>query len=115
MQDTSREYDEHDWLVQRMSGDVLIGGLGIGMIHIPLLASSDVTSVTIVEKEQDVIDLVWAELTVRRTTDSPWFTMTYTHGHRQKVVLGTLVGSIHGSPVTMTVMGTSLAVLTTRQ
>ena len=59
MQDTSREYDEHDWLVQRMSGDVLIGGLGIGMIHIPLLASSDVTSVTIVEKEQDVIDLVW--------------------------------------------------------
>jgi hypothetical protein len=31
------------------------------MIHIPLLASSDVTSVTIVEKEQDVIDLVWAD------------------------------------------------------
>ena len=59
MQDTEQEYGEHDWLVQRMSGDVLLGGLGIGMIHIPLLESDDVTSVTIVEKEQDVIDLVW--------------------------------------------------------
>lgn len=59
MQDTEQEYGEHDWLVQRMSGDILLGGLGIGMIHIPLLESDDVTSVTIVEKEQDVIDLVW--------------------------------------------------------
>ena len=60
MQDTEAEYSEHDWLMSRLSGDILIGGLGIGMIHIPLLASSDVTSVTIVEKNQDVIDLVWA-------------------------------------------------------
>jgi hypothetical protein len=59
MQDTEAEYTEHDWLISRMSGDILIGGLGIGMINIPLLASDDVTSVTIVEKEQDVIDLVW--------------------------------------------------------
>jgi len=59
MQDTEREYAEHDWLVSRMSGDILLGGLGIGMIHIPLLASSDVTSVTIIENSQDVIDLVW--------------------------------------------------------
>jgi|TARA_R100000455_G_C6201388_1_gene72044 hypothetical protein len=59
MQDTDREYTEHDWLTQRMSGDILIGGLGIGMVHIPLLASDDVTSVTVVESEQAVIDLVW--------------------------------------------------------
>ena len=59
MQDTEQEYGEHDWLASRMSGHVLLAGLGIGMIHIPLLASSDVTSVTVVEKEQDVIDLVW--------------------------------------------------------
>ena len=59
MQDTDREYTEHDWLTQRMSGDILIGGLGIGMVHIPLLASNDVTSVTVVESEQAVIDLVW--------------------------------------------------------
>lgn len=60
MQDTEAEYTEHDWLMSRLSGDILIGGLGIGMINIPLLASSDITSVTIVEKNQDVIDLVWA-------------------------------------------------------
>ena len=59
MQDTEAEYSEHDWLMSRLSGDILIGGLGIGMINIPLLASSDITSVTIVEKNQDVIDLVW--------------------------------------------------------
>jgi hypothetical protein len=59
MQDTDREYDEHDWITQRMSGDILIGGLGIGMVHIPLLTSNDVTSVTVVESEQAVIDLVW--------------------------------------------------------
>ena len=38
MQDTEQEYGEHDWLTTRMSGHVLIAGLGIGMIHIPLLA-----------------------------------------------------------------------------
>jgi hypothetical protein len=59
MQDTEQEYEEHDWMMSRLSGDILIGGLGIGMINIPLLASSNITSVTIVEKEQDVIDLVW--------------------------------------------------------
>jgi len=59
MQDSEAEYTEHDWLLSRMSGDILLGGLGIGMIHIPLLESSDVTSVTVVEKYQDVIDLVW--------------------------------------------------------
>ena len=59
MQDTPREYEEHSWMLDKMSGDILIAGLGVGMINVPLLASDDVTSVTIVEKNQDVIDLVW--------------------------------------------------------
>lgn len=58
MQDSPRECEEHTWVTER-TGDVLIGGLGIGMVNIPLLASDDITSVTIIEKEQDVIDLVW--------------------------------------------------------
>ncbi len=58
MQDTAREYDEHSWMIGKMTGDILIAGLGIGMINIPLL-DSDATSITIVEKEQDVIDLIW--------------------------------------------------------
>ena len=42
-----------------MEGDILIAGLGIGMVNELLVDSDDVTSVTIVEKEQDVVDLVW--------------------------------------------------------
>jgi hypothetical protein len=39
-------------------GQVLIAGLGLGMILPPLLAKRAVTSVTVVEIERDVIDLV---------------------------------------------------------
>ena len=59
MQDTSQEYDEHAWLIPKMSGDILIAGLGLGVVNVGLLANDAVTSVTIIEKEQDVIDLVW--------------------------------------------------------
>lgn len=45
-------------------GDVLIAGLGIGMILPPLCADPDVRSVTVVELNADVIDLV--EAPVRR-------------------------------------------------
>ncbi len=59
MQDTEAEYTEHDWLMSRMSGDIIIGGLGLGVVNVGLLVESNVTSVTIIEKEQDIIDLVW--------------------------------------------------------
>ena len=59
MQDTAQEYDEHTWLIPKMSGDILIAGLGLGVVNVGLLANDAVTSVTIIEKEQDVIDLVW--------------------------------------------------------
>jgi hypothetical protein len=39
-------------------GRVLIGGLGLGMILPPLLAKDQVSHVTVVEVERDVIDLV---------------------------------------------------------
>ena len=38
---------------------MLVGGLGLGMCHQPLIDNPDVTSVTIIELEQDVADLVW--------------------------------------------------------
>ena len=59
MQDTSQEYDEHAWLTPRMSGDILIGGLGLGVVNVGLLANDAITSVTIIENSQEVIDLVW--------------------------------------------------------
>ena len=59
MQDTTKEYREHQPLWDNAAGDVLIAGLGIGMVHQFLIDNEDVKSVTIVEKNQEVIDLVW--------------------------------------------------------
>ena len=59
MQNTHAEYAEHQWLWNNGEGHVLIGGLGIGMCHQPLIDNPSVTAVTIVENSQDVIDLVW--------------------------------------------------------
>ena len=58
-QDSEAEYNEHQWLFDNAEGDVLIGGLGLGMCHQPLIDNPDVTSVIIIELEQDVVDLVW--------------------------------------------------------
>ena len=59
MQDSEAEYNEHQWLWDNATGDILIGGLGIGMIHQSLIDNPNVTSITIIELEQDVVDLVW--------------------------------------------------------
>jgi len=60
MQDTPDEYNEHQPLWDNATGDVLIGGLGIGFIIQKLMDNSNVNTVTIVEKHQEVIDLVWS-------------------------------------------------------
>ena len=59
MNDGPSEFEEHIWLFNRLKGHILIGGLGISMIHKPLLESDEVESVTIIEKSQEVINLVW--------------------------------------------------------
>ena len=59
MQDTTREYREHQPLWENATGDVLIAGLGIGMVNQFLLDNENVKSVTIIEKNQQVIDIVW--------------------------------------------------------
>lgn len=43
-------------------GDVLICGLGIGLVIMPLLESEKVKSITVVEKYQDVIDCVLPQI-----------------------------------------------------
>lgn len=59
MQDTTHEYREHQELWDGATGDVLIGGLGIGLVNQKLIDYPNITSITIVEKNQEVIDLVW--------------------------------------------------------
>lgn len=46
----------------RAGGDILIGGLGLGMILVPLMRMKNVRSVLVVEKSQGVIDLVSSPL-----------------------------------------------------
>lgn len=58
MTDTRMEQNSNYGVVRASYGDVLIAGLGIGMITIPILRKPEVQSVTIIEKYQDVVDLV---------------------------------------------------------
>jgi hypothetical protein len=48
--------------VTNAEGDVLICGLGIGLVILPLLESEKVKSITVVEKYQDVIDIVLPQI-----------------------------------------------------
>lgn len=58
MSDTHMEKRTNLDVILKAHGDVLIAGLGIGMILIPILQDKRVTSVTVLELSQDVIDLV---------------------------------------------------------
>lgn len=43
-------------------GDIIIGGLGIGMIIMAIQDKSEVKSITVIEKNQEVIDIVATQL-----------------------------------------------------
>jgi spermidine synthase len=58
MTDTVMERGSNARVVHRSVGNVLIAGLGVGLILVPILAKKEVKSVTVVEKYRDVIDLV---------------------------------------------------------
>lgn len=58
MTDTDMERTTNYRFLQSATGDVMVAGLGIAMIIIPLLAKKSVTSITIIEKFQGVIDAV---------------------------------------------------------
>ena len=59
MQDTTREFQEHKQFLLDAYGNVIVAGLGLGMVNQTLLENPNVDSITIVEKYQEVIDLVW--------------------------------------------------------
>lgn len=59
MQDTTREYREHKEFIKDASGNVIVAGLGLGMVNQSLMENANVHSITIIEKYQEVIDLVW--------------------------------------------------------
>lgn len=62
MSDTPMERRTNREFLRRAEGDVFIAGLGIGMITYPLLFRESITSITIIEYAQEVIDLIGPQL-----------------------------------------------------
>jgi hypothetical protein len=58
MTDTPAERRTNRPVVEAARGDVLIGGLGLGLILPPLILAPEVTSITVLEKSPEVIALV---------------------------------------------------------
>ena len=58
MSDTPKERMDHWRFVDKATGNVLISGLGIGMCVHAVLLKPEVTSVTVLEISEDVINLV---------------------------------------------------------
>ena len=59
MSDAPYEARSNVDIIEGARGDVLIAGLGMGMVLIPILLKKSVRSVFVVEKNRDVIKLVW--------------------------------------------------------
>lgn len=58
MSNTEMERRTNYEIVRQAHGDVLIGGLGIGMIIFEVMEKQEVKSVTILEKNEEVIELM---------------------------------------------------------
>jgi hypothetical protein len=58
MTDTPDEMKDHLSIVKHATGSVLINGLGLGMVLKNILIRNMVTNVTVIEIDQDLIDLV---------------------------------------------------------
>ncbi len=65
MSDTPAERRDHSYAIRMAKGDVLVNGLGLGLVATAMLAKPEVTSVTVVEKSADVIALVAPHLDPR--------------------------------------------------
>ena len=58
MSDTPMERNTNRDFIKNANGDVIIFGLGLGLVIIPLLKKENVKSILVVELYQDLIDLV---------------------------------------------------------
>jgi len=62
MTDSEFELLSNKHFIDNATGDVLILGLGLGMVVLPLLDDDSINSITIIEQEQDIIDYVGAKI-----------------------------------------------------
>lgn len=69
MSNTSMEKRTAMKFINAAEGDILIAGLGIGLVILPLLENEKITSITVVEKYQDVIDCIFPQIKPYDTTN----------------------------------------------
>ena len=62
MSDTEMERKTNASAVRHAVGDVLVGGLGLGMVLIGMARKPEVRTVTVVETSQDVMQAVWPQV-----------------------------------------------------
>lgn len=62
MSDTNMEKRTNMDFVCNAHGDILIGGLGIGMVILAIQDKPEVKSITVIEKNQEVINIVASQL-----------------------------------------------------
>ncbi len=58
MSDTPMERNTNEGFLREANGDVIVFGLGLGLIIIPLLSDPTIKSITVIELYQDLIDMV---------------------------------------------------------
>lgn len=62
MSNTPMEKRTNRDFIRNANGDVFIAGLGIGLIVLPIQDNENIKSITILEKNQEIIDLVGSQL-----------------------------------------------------
>lgn len=68
MSDTEMEHRTNSWFLLQANGNVLIGGLGLGIVLLVAQAKEVVNFITVVELHQEVIDLVVPQLPLNEKT-----------------------------------------------
>ena len=62
MSNTPMEINTNKYFVHKANGNVLIAGLGLGMIVLAIQDKPEVTSIVVIEKYKEIIDLVASQL-----------------------------------------------------
>jgi len=68
MSDTQMEKDSNRGVVNRAHGSVLLGGLGLGMVALAICGKKEVTDVTVIENNPDVIALIATRIEHKKLT-----------------------------------------------
>lgn len=66
MSDTPMERRTNSEFVMNAHGDVLVGGLGIGLVLMAIQDKENVNNITVIEKNQEVIDIVASQLPLNK-------------------------------------------------